>query len=47
MPDNYGRCSQCDEPNPLYHCYFCDEEDLCWDCLQEHKREFHRITKEK
>jgi hypothetical protein len=45
MPDDYGACAECGEHAPLYNCFYCDAEELCWDCLQEHKEEYHKITK--
>lgn len=39
----YGACSVCGQMAWLYECYYCHEEDLCYDCLMEHKADYHNI----
>lgn len=39
----YGTCSVCGKMAWLYECYYCREEDLCYDCLMEHKADYHNI----
>lgn len=48
MSYEYGMCNACGAMKKLYDCFYCDDEDgkeLCWDCLQEHKSEYHRMEK--
>lgn len=43
----YGMCNECGAIKPLYNCFHCEEDEgqeLCWECLQEHKRDYHRIS---
>lgn len=47
MADNYGYCEKFGEGGALYDCWHCEQGDLCWDCLQEHKESYHRISKTK
>lgn len=39
----YGRCAECGEMRWLYECYYCDEGHLCWECLCEHKEDYHNF----
>ncbi len=43
--EDYDECEECGEFKRVYECHYCDAR-LCWDCLQEHKREYHRIEKQ-
>ena len=27
----------------VYWCFYCEEGPLCWDCLEEHKSDYHNI----
>lgn len=39
----YGKCAECGRMAWLYECYHCQEDDLCWECLVEHKADYHNI----
>lgn len=39
----YGECQECGKSGRIFYCYYCDEGPLCWDCLQEHKSDYHNM----
>lgn len=39
----YGTCSVCGKMAWLYECFYCHEEDMCWDCLKQHHVDDHNI----
>lgn len=39
----YGECSECGKSGRIFTCFYCEEGPFCWDCLQEHKQDEHRI----
>lgn len=39
----YGACLVCGKMAWLYECYYCHEDDMCYDCLMEHKEDYHNI----
>ena len=38
----YGECQECGKSGRIY-CYYCGEGPYCWDCLQEHKSDYHNM----
>lgn len=39
----YGECQECGKSGRIFHCYYCGEGPYCWDCLQEHKSDYHNM----